>query len=67
MTITLNGQSYELEAESATVSALLEHLDMDGPPVLVEVNGEAIFARDFDATEISSGATIEIIRMVAGG
>ena len=42
-------------------------LPMGEQPVLVELNGNAILAREFENTRISEGDTVEVIRMVAGG
>ena len=59
MKITLNGQVREFaEAEAFSVS---------GHPVLVELNGEALLKNEFDDREVADGATVEIVRMVAGG
>lgn len=50
-----------------TVAGLLVELGLEGRPVLVERNGEALFPRDFGATALGDGDRLEIVRMVAGG
>jgi thiamine biosynthesis protein ThiS len=49
------------------VAGLLVELGLEGRPVLVERNGEALFPRDFGATALGDGDRLEIVRMVAGG
>jgi len=48
------------------VAAILTHLDL-GYPVLVELNGTALFPREFPSVPVQEGDRIEIMRMVAGG
>lgn len=68
MTITINGESRRFEdAEKLTVTELLGRLELGPRPVLVELDGEALFQRDFDARTVSEGSEVEIIQMVAGG
>ena len=68
MTITVNGETREFEAERfPEVGGLLKALDLEGLPILVELNGKALLKQEFANNEISDGDTIEIIRMVAGG
>ena len=50
-----------------TVTGLLVELGLEGRPVLVERNGEALFPRDFATTALGNGDRLEIVRMVAGG
>lgn len=68
MTITLNGETRIIEdTEKCSVSVLLEKLALGPQPVLVELNGEALYERDFRQTTVNDGDDVEIIRMVAGG
>lgn len=67
MTVTLNGKSYEIEADSPTITEFVATLPIGNQPVLVELNGEAILVREFDDHRIQDGDTLEVIRMVAGG
>ena len=66
--ITLNGKPHHYEGEtSPTVREFLDRLDLGPQPVLVERNGEALLAREYDAQRMENGDVIEIVRMVAGG
>ncbi len=67
MTITLNGQAREFDAESMSVVEMLARLDLTGHPVLVELNGEALLKSEFPERQVDDGASVEIVRMVAGG
>ena len=67
MTITLNGQARDFEANSLTVTEMVAELGLTGHPVLVELDGEALLRKEFDQHQVQEGATVEIVRMVAGG
>jgi sulfur carrier protein len=66
MTITLNGTPHPL-ADGTTISGLLESLGLSGKPVVVELDGQAIFPRDHPQTPVRDGAHIEIVTLAAGG
>ena len=66
VTIRLNGKSRSV-APGSTVTGLLEQLGFAGQPVLVELNGTALFPRDFETTTLGEGDQVEVIRIVAGG
>ena len=67
MTITLNGKTHEVADEITTVAQLVSSLEIGKAPVLVERNGKAILAREFEMEPVADGDVIEVIRMVAGG
>jgi len=69
MTVTLNGKPFEVDAPagSVTISDFVSRLEIGKAPVLVELNGEAILAREFESWQIKDSDTVEVIRMVAGG
>jgi len=66
MTITLNGQVENL-AEKATVIGLLKLKNLEGKPVAVELNGQALIPENFEKTLLSENDAIEIIVFAAGG
>ena len=66
MTIKLNGEPYELPGE-LSVSALLEHLGIDGRRVAVELNLTVLKRAVFDQTVIREGDEVEIVNFVGGG
>jgi thiamine biosynthesis protein ThiS len=66
ITIRLNGQPRRIP-DGSSVTALLASLGFAGQPALVELNGSALFPRDFDRTEFKEGDGVEVIRIVAGG
>ncbi|MGC4015154.1 MAG: sulfur carrier protein ThiS [Luteolibacter sp.] len=66
MQITLNGQSHELAAP-VSVEQLLQDVGLGGKPVVVELNLEAIFPRDFPTTQVAAGDRVEIVTLAAGG
>lgn len=67
MKITLNGQTREFAEEKLSLPALITILGLGQQPVLVELNGTALLAREFDETVIHDGDRLELVRMVAGG
>lgn len=66
MTITLNGDPYELPGPT-TVSELLRRLDIDPRRVAVELNLEVLKRAAFDTATIREGDTVEIVNFVGGG
>ena len=66
MKIQLNGQAHEIGSPK-TVTELLESLDLDGKPVVVELNENAVFPRDYPQTLVGEGAGVEIVALAAGG
>ncbi len=67
MTIQLNGNAFEIDAETMTVAQLVAQLSPNGPPLLIERNGKAVLVSEFENEPVEDGDTIEAIRMVAGG
>ena len=66
ITIRLNGKPHSIPG-SSSVTNLLAQLGFAGQPVLVELNGAALFPRDYEATVLRDGDVVEVIRIVAGG
>lgn len=66
MKIQLNGRAHEI-AEPLSVNQLLQSLDLGGKPVVVELNEEAVFPRDFAATMVGESARVEVVALAAGG
>jgi thiamine biosynthesis protein ThiS len=65
-TITLNGAPHPIEGTTTLVS-LLESLGLADQPLVVELNAQAVFPRDFARTVVAAGATVEIVTLAAGG
>ncbi|MEY4570466.1 MAG: sulfur carrier protein ThiS [Verrucomicrobiota bacterium] len=66
MEIQLNGHPHSLEAEM-TLGDLLESVGFGGKPVVVELNEQAVFPRDYPSILIQGGARVEIVTLAAGG
>lgn len=66
MTITLNGAPHP-HPEAICILQLLQNLGLDGKPVVVELDGQAIFPRDHPHTPVQPGARVEIVTLAAGG
>ena len=66
MKIYLNGNPHELDSPS-TVSELLEGIGFGGKPVVVELNEQAVFPRDYAVTRVEDGARVEVVTLAAGG
>jgi len=65
-TITLNGKAHPVEGVQS-ISDLLQSLGLEEKPVVVELNHEAVFPRDYQSTEVCVGAQVEIVALAAGG
>lgn len=66
MTITLNGERFELDSPTS-VAALLAQLDIDPRRVAVEHNLNIIKRQTFSDVLIGEGDTVEIVNFVGGG
>lgn len=66
MTIKLNGDPRELQGP-LSVSALLEHLDVDWRRVAVELNLNVVKKAAYDSSLINDGDEVEIVNFVGGG
>ena len=66
MKIVLNGDSYEI-AGPLSLTALLEHLNVDPRRVAVEHNLDVVKRANYDSTQIQDGDQIEIVNFVGGG
>ncbi|PID14667.1 thiamine biosynthesis protein ThiS [Sporosarcina sp. P34] len=65
-TIDLNGKSYSVVPEVATIQQLLEHLGLSDRILIVEKNKEILQKDHYDAP-IMDRDQIEIIHFVGGG
>ena len=66
MLIQLNGTPHKLDMP-LSVSDLLESIGFGGKPVVVELDEQAIFPRDYSSVRVEDGARIEIVTLAAGG
>ena len=66
MTITLNGDRFELAAP-VTVAELLARLAIDARRVAVEHNLVVVKRMAFDQTVVREGDDVEIVNFVGGG
>jgi thiamine biosynthesis protein ThiS len=66
VTITLNGERYELDSRM-TVAELLIRLEIDPRRVAVEHNLEILKRPRFADVVVSEGDSVEIVNFVGGG
>ena len=66
MTILLNGSAHEL-GDDATISALIEALELSDKRLAVEVNEEVIPRSEHGQLRLREGDRVEIVRAVGGG
>jgi thiamine biosynthesis protein ThiS len=66
MTITLNGEPFELSGP-LTVGDLLRRLEIDARRVAVEHNITVLKRSTFDNTVVAEGDQVEIVNFVGGG
>jgi sulfur carrier protein len=66
MQIILNGNPHEI-AQSMTLTALLADIGLGGKPVVVELDQQAVFPRDYPEVTFTDGAKVEIVMLAAGG
>jgi len=66
MTITVNGEKRDVP-DGLTVRSLLQHLDIQGEKVAVELNLDIVRKTAYDATLIKDGDSLEVVSFMAGG
>lgn len=66
MKITVNGDAVELPA-SCSITQLLEHLEMTGGRVAVELNQQIIPRSRHAHQQLSEGDVVEIVHAIGGG
>jgi sulfur carrier protein len=64
--VLANGDEVELP-EEATLTDLLDVLDLGPKWVVAEVNGDPVARADMPSTRLADGDRIELVRAVAGG
>ncbi|WP_367872397.1 sulfur carrier protein ThiS [Luteolibacter sp. Populi] len=67
MTLHLNGETRRFETAISSVADLLQTLGLGGKPVVVELDRDAVFAKDYAVTPVNDGASVEIVMIAAGG
>jgi thiazole synthase len=63
--VFVNGEARHTAA--ATVADLIVELDLPAATILIELNGNALFRRDWSSATLAPDARIEILRVTAGG
>ncbi len=66
MHIQLNGETYALSA-TLSVAALLEHLQLAGRRVAVELNFEIVPRSLYETTLVKEGDAVEVVHAIGGG
>ncbi|NLY13424.1 MAG: sulfur carrier protein ThiS [Gammaproteobacteria bacterium] len=66
MHIQLNGELYAL-GQAQSVACLLEHLQLAGRRVAVELNFEIVPRSQYESTVLKEGDSVEIVHAIGGG
>ena len=66
MTIQLNGEPFEV-GEAATLSTLLEQLDIDARRVAVEHNRVVVKRESYNRITLNDRDEVEVVNFVGGG
>ena len=66
MHIQLNGEAYAL-SETLSVAGLLEHLQLAGRRVAVELNFEIVPRSQYETTHLKDGDALEVVHAIVGG
>jgi thiamine biosynthesis protein ThiS len=68
MILKINGQQREFtDTVPATLTDLLQLLNIDGATVVAEIDGQIIPRVEFGTAALCEGARIELVRFVGGG
>lgn len=66
MQITVNGTPTDIPSD-LNMAGLIEHLDLAGKRLAVEVNQELVPRSQFDSHRLAANDRVEIIHAVGGG
>jgi sulfur carrier protein len=66
MEITLNGTPRDIP-DGLTAAQLIDHLEMTGQRLAMEVNGEIVPRSRHDAHTLNPSDRVEIVRAIGGG
>ncbi|MBO6228834.1 MAG: sulfur carrier protein ThiS [Shewanella sp.] len=66
MHIQLNGETYTLSGP-LSVAGLLEHLQLAGRRVAVELNFEIVPRSQYETTHLKDGDALEVVHAIGGG
>lgn len=66
LTVRVNGELVDLP-HGATVSVLVERLELPADRVAIEMDREIVRRVDWHETEIRAGAMFEVVHFVGGG
>ncbi len=66
MKLIINDETREFE-DSLSIERLLEHLDLSGKPVAVELNLELVSKPEHGDTFLKEGDRLEIVSLTGGG
>lgn len=66
MKIVLNGENTEV-SEGASIQALVEHLELTGRRIAVEVNEEIVPRSEHASHQLSPGDQVEVVHAIGGG
>ena len=66
MFLTVNGEKYE-HCGGGTVPALLTELGATPGHTALTVNGELVFAKDWENFTLNNGDAVEVLTFVGGG
>ena len=64
--VSVNGERFELPSDRS-VTGVLEFLNIPRDRVAVELNKILVRKRDWDVTNVTTGAQIEVVEFVGGG
>jgi len=67
MLLTINGKPRSFDTASFTVAGLVQHLELVGKRLAIELNGEIVPRSQFEATQLADGDRLEIVGAVGGG
>ncbi len=66
MKIILNGNPHPIPAP-ISLSELLKTLNLEGKPIVAELNNSAILPKKFPTTTLNDGDRLELVTLAAGG
>ena len=66
MNVLINDEMKQFD-QSLTVTELLSSLGLAGKPIIVELNKEPVYPRNYDLVRLADGDSLQIVTIAAGG
>ncbi|MBA3507681.1 MAG: sulfur carrier protein ThiS [Betaproteobacteria bacterium] len=65
--LTVNGIERTLSSDETTLARIVQHLNLEGKRIAVELNGEIVPKSRYSVTHLRNGDKLEVVAAIGGG